>query len=48
VWCKQNAPAAIVTSERILNTALMTHFTTTGECPDGTTIVGGTCSFYVR
>ena len=40
-WCKRNAPAAVVTSERILKTAIMTHFTATGECPDGAQIAGG-------
>jgi hypothetical protein len=47
-WCKRHAPAAVVTSERILKTAIMPHFTATGECPDGATVVGGACSFYVR
>jgi hypothetical protein len=47
-WCKRNAPAAVVTSERILKTAIMTHFTATGETPDGATIVGGAHGFYLR
>ena len=47
-WCKRNAPSAVVTSERILKTAIMTHFSATGECPDGAAVAGGAAAFYIR
>jgi hypothetical protein len=47
-WCKRNAPTAVVTSERIPKTALMTHCTATGECLDGARVTGGAAEFFVR
>jgi len=47
-WCKNSLPEAIVMSERVLKTALVNHFTNTGECLDGADVAGGSSIFYVR
>lgn len=46
-WCRQHLPSAIRTVESPMKTPLNDHLKTTGECPDGTTLIGGGRKFYV-
>lgn len=46
-WCAANLPTAIKIVQTVQKTPLKEHLAATGECPDGTELVGGEQRFYV-
>ncbi len=46
-WCRQHLPSAIRTVESPMKAPLNDHLKATGECPDGTNLIGGGHKFYV-
>jgi len=47
-WCRAHLPAAVKVTESLLKSEIQTHIKTTGECPDGAEIAGGTERFYIK
>ncbi len=47
-WCRTHLPAALKVSESMLKTEIQAHIKTTGECPAGAEIGGGSERFYIK
>jgi hypothetical protein len=47
-WCRCNLPTAIKVIETVNKTPLLEHLTETGECPNGTELIGGGDKFFVK
>ena len=47
-WARKNAPAAVVTTERLSKSALNEHLAKVGEVPDGAVVEPAHDSFFIR